>query len=146
MTFPYRYNRGKDIIYRKAVYTFNHQLLFGRRLYYERISCPDLSGLSHSYMDYKTERGKLNFPDFSELQKAIETLDNAFVEMVASLSDEDLSRTVTFTTTRGTAEYALCIFIMQYANHGTHHRGQISQILDEMGVENNFSGIAPKYD
>ncbi len=25
--------------------------------------------------------------------------------------------------------------------HGVHHRGQISQILDEMGVDNNFSGI-----
>jgi uncharacterized damage-inducible protein DinB len=25
--------------------------------------------------------------------------------------------------------------------HETHHRGQISQLLDEMGIEHDFSGI-----
>jgi uncharacterized damage-inducible protein DinB len=25
--------------------------------------------------------------------------------------------------------------------HGTHHRGQISQILDELKIDNDYSGI-----
>jgi uncharacterized damage-inducible protein DinB len=29
----------------------------------------------------------------------------------------------------------------QLIAHGTHHRGQISQVLDELGIDNNYSGI-----
>ena len=29
----------------------------------------------------------------------------------------------------------------QLFEHGTHHRGQVSQILDELGVEHDFCGI-----
>jgi uncharacterized damage-inducible protein DinB len=31
--------------------------------------------------------------------------------------------------------------LLHVLNHHTHHRGQISQILDAMGIENDYSGI-----
>lgn len=31
--------------------------------------------------------------------------------------------------------------LLHVLNHHTHHRGQISQILDAMGVENDYSGL-----
>ena len=109
-------------------------------------SCPELSGLAINYMDRNLEYGKINFSDFSELKVALEASDNGFEEMLNSLNDVDLKRVVNFTTRGGTIEYTLGILILQYANHGIHHRGQISQILDEMGIENNFSIFSPKYD
>jgi len=111
-----------------------------------KASCPEISGLIHKYLEYTSEQVKTSFTDFSELKVAIETLDSAFLEMVGSLTDEDLKKTVSFIRPQFKLEYQLGVFIIQYANHGTHHRGQISQILDEMGIDNNFSSIAPHYD
>jgi uncharacterized damage-inducible protein DinB len=94
-------------------------------------------------MEYKIEPGK---SDFYELQTMLEILDNAFIEMVEALTDEDLKKTVSLNLPNIKLDYPLGVFIMQYANHGTHHRGQISQILDEMNIGNDFSSIAPQYD
>jgi uncharacterized damage-inducible protein DinB len=30
-------------------------------------------------------------------------------------------------------------------NHQTHHRGQIAVLLDQMGIENDYSGILNKF-
>jgi uncharacterized damage-inducible protein DinB len=35
----------------------------------------------------------------------------------------------------------LSFMISQLVVHGTHHRGQISQILDELKIDSDFSGI-----
>ncbi|HEX9060324.1 MAG TPA: DinB family protein [Clostridia bacterium] len=111
-----------------------------------KASCPEVGGLNHKYIDYRLDPGNNTFQDFSEIQAALETLDSAFVEMVESVTDEDLKKIVLFNLPKIKLEYPLGIFIMQYLNHGTHHRGQISQILDEMGIDNNFSSIAPQYE
>jgi uncharacterized damage-inducible protein DinB len=135
---------------RKSYYKSLHGLLdhiAGGALFFQRAikaSYPEVGGLDHKYFERKTEHGKINFPSFTELKTAIETLDSSFVKMVESLNDEDLKKTVTITHIN--KEFSLGVFIMQYANHGTHHRGQISQILDEMGIDNNFSNIAPQYN
>jgi uncharacterized damage-inducible protein DinB len=31
--------------------------------------------------------------------------------------------------------------LSQILTHGTHHRGQLSQVLDELKIDNNYSGI-----
>jgi uncharacterized damage-inducible protein DinB len=36
--------------------------------------------------------------------------------------------------------------LMQWFNHQTHHRGQASVQLDELGVENDFSGLQDRID
>ncbi len=134
---------------RKSYYNSLHGLfehIVGAALYLQKIikaSCPEIRGLDHRYMGFDARPGQNSFP---ELQGALEALDTAFVEMVESLSDEDLKKTILFNLPQVKLEYSMAIFIMQYANHGTHHRGQISQILDEMGIDNNFSSIAPQYD
>lgn len=123
--------------------------IVGGALYFQKFiktSYPEIGGLNHKYMEYKIESGKENSPGFSELQTALETLDSASVEMVGSLTDEDLNKTICLTFPQAKLEYPMAVLIMQYANHGTHHRGQISQILDEMGIDNNFSSIAPQYE
>ncbi|KNY28299.1 DinB family protein [Pseudobacteroides cellulosolvens] len=126
---------------------FEH--IVGGALFFQKIikeSCPEINGLNHKYLDLKIEPGKDDTIDFVELRAALEVLDGAFVEMVESLSDEDLKKTIYFNLPQVKLEFSLGVFIMQYSNHGTHHRGQISQILDEMGIENNFSSIAPHYE
>ena len=49
---------------------------------------------------------------------------------------------VSYTDSKGNAvEIPAEGALLHLFNHHTHHRGQISQILDEMGIENDFSGL-----
>jgi uncharacterized damage-inducible protein DinB len=34
--------------------------------------------------------------------------------------------------------------LMQMFNHATHHRGQISGLLDMLGIDNDYSAIFPR--
>lgn len=144
-------SEGDRIQERKSYYKslqgiFEH--IVGGALFFQKIfkeSCPEIDGLNHKYMDFKIEQGE-SPKDFFELQAALEVLDGAIVDVVESLNDEDLKKTIYFNLPQVKLEFSLGVFIMQYSNHGTHHRGQISQILDEMGIENNFSSIAPHYE
>jgi len=47
----------------------------------------------------------------------------------------------------GKAEAGISIWniFMQYIVHQTHHRGQISQLLDELGVEHDIGNVWPLY-
>jgi uncharacterized damage-inducible protein DinB len=68
--------------------------------------------------------------------------DQATVDMVASLSDKDLDSPVKLNWYEGNPPSVPLRFMLhQLLMHGTHHRGQLSQILDELGVEHDFSGI-----
>ncbi len=82
----------------------------------------------------------LSADQWSELKKIAAVSDQATVDYVAGLADSDFLQPVKVDWFRGKPEavplyYLLSIII----SHGIHHRGQISQILDEMGIENNFS-------
>ena len=106
----------------------------------------ELSCLSHEFIHHKLEHGKINFPDFSELKRALITLDDAYVAIAEGSSDEYLNKPVALETPYGTMNQTLVFTLLRYVTHCTHHRGQVSQILDEMGIPNDYSRIAEKYD
>lgn len=107
---------------------------------------PELKCLEHKYVDHQLEQGKLNFPDFEELKTALQTLDDAYVEIANSSTEAYLNKPLTITTPYGPMNQTLTFTLLRYVNHSTHHRGQVSQILDEMGVPNDYSRIAEQYD
>jgi uncharacterized damage-inducible protein DinB len=41
-------------------------------------------------------------------------------------------------------ERPLWQLLMQWFNHHTHHRGQVSVQLDALGIENDYSGLLDK--
>lgn len=88
------------------------------------------------------EGDQLSAEDWTELKRAAAVGDKATVDFVASLSEADLSRPVKLDWFGGKPDSVPLHWLLS-SNfvHGTHHRGQISQILDEMGVEHDFSGI-----
>lgn len=137
---------------RKSFYVSLHGLLdhiAASTLFFQRMikaSFPEASSLSHKYLNFQNERGKMAFPDFNELKAALTVLDNAFIEFANTLSDEDVNKPVAFPTPSGMANHTLSLVLFKFINHGTHHRGQISQILDELNIDNDFSGIAANYD
>ncbi|GMO44560.1 MAG: hypothetical protein Ta2B_25530 [Termitinemataceae bacterium] len=68
--------------------------------------------------------------------------DDSFLDFVTKLTDDDFAREIKwFSGDMVTVSYALnCLLV-----HQTHHQGQLSQILDELKIDNDFSSIPPKF-
>jgi uncharacterized damage-inducible protein DinB len=88
------------------------------------------------------ESQKLSPAEWSAMKKACAIADQATVDLVLALSEGELAHPIETKWYGGNPPAVpLCFFLHQVYVHGIHHRGQISQILDEMGVENDYSGI-----
>lgn len=80
--------------------------------------------------------------DFEKLRAMRDRLDALLGRFTAELTDGDLAAVIDYTNSRGQrVRYVFWQALMHMFNHETHHRGQIAEILDEMGVENDYSNI-----
>lgn len=113
-------------------------LYFQREL---RRSYPSAASLAHPFLDRRTVYRELNFPSFAELAAVIAATDRAFVDFASEVTEGDLARVIPVESLQGTEERTTLLLLLQALNHATHHRGQISQLLDEMGIANDYSGI-----
>ena len=76
--------------------------------------------------------------DFDELTKKRELTDNRLDRLVASLDDTRLSGTLKFrrlSGDKGELTLPVSIVMMQLFNHQTHHRGQVTTLLMQCGVD-----------
>ena len=76
--------------------------------------------------------------DFDELTKKRELTDNRLDRLVASLDDTRLSGTLKFrrlSGDKGELTLPVSIVLMQLFNHQTHHRGQVTTLLMQCGVD-----------
>ena len=88
------------------------------------------------------EGEKLGAAQWEELKAACAKGDQATIDFIAALDEADLYAPIPLDWYGGKpASVPLCFLLSQSFTHGIHHRGQISQILDEMGVEHDFSGM-----
>ena len=113
-------------------------LYFQREL---RRSYPSAASLAHPFLERRTVYRQLNFPSFAELEEVVEATDRAFIDLASELTDGDLARVIPVESVHGVEQRTTLLVLLQALNHAAHHRGQISQILDEMGIENDYSGI-----
>jgi len=76
--------------------------------------------------------------DFDELTKKRELTDNRLDRLVASLDDTRLAGTLTFrrlSGDKGKLTLPVSIVMLQLFNHQTHHRGQVTTLLMQCGVD-----------
>jgi uncharacterized damage-inducible protein DinB len=89
-----------------------------------------------------TEGEKLSDLEWAELRKNCALADQVTIELIEALTEEELAHPIKIDWYRGKPDSVPLSFLLhQVYVHGIHHRGQISQILDEMGIEHDFSGI-----
>lgn len=68
--------------------------------------------------------------------------DAALRSLVAEIAEGEFGKRVAYKTTDGTPlERTLWHALVQVLNHGTHHRGEISAMLDRAGVENDYNSF-----
>lgn len=90
----------------------------------------------------KIPEGSLSEAQWKELEAATAAIDAAYVGMAEALKESDRDLPVKIEWYGGNpASVPLSFMLSQLLVHNTHHRGQISQILDSLKIENDYSGI-----
>jgi uncharacterized damage-inducible protein DinB len=86
--------------------------------------------------------GLLSEAQWKELTASLDAVDKGYVALTEALRDGDLDRNVEVNWYGGKpATVPLAFMLQQLVSHNIHHRGQISQILDELKIDNDYSMI-----
>lgn len=79
---------------------------------------------------------QLLFSNIRELSAHRVWLDQIIVEWSRSITESDLDHTLNYTSMQGvTADKSFYALVMHFFNHQTHHRGQVTTLLSQAGVE-----------
>lgn len=108
--------------------TLNH-LVVGDQLWLDR-----LEGVPTSITSLDQEL----HDDFDALTRKREHIDNRLDRWVSSLDEARLNGTLTFrrlSGDKGELTLPMPIVMMQFFNHQTHHRGQVTTLLMQCGVD-----------
>lgn len=75
--------------------------------------------------------------EFSELRDERMGTDAAITNWVASLTEDDLGGTLSYTSIVDAAprHYPLWFAVSHFFNHQTHHRGQLTTLLAQRGID-----------
>lgn len=76
------------------------------------------------------------FTDFAALAAHRKMLDGAIEDWVQSLTDDDLGYVLHYANSKGVeSDRLLFSLVLHFFNHQTHHRGQVSTLLFQAGVD-----------
>ena len=76
------------------------------------------------------------FPRLSTVQDRWREVETGVREYLAGLKEEALARPVTYTNLKGeTWTYPLWRMLLHLVNHQTYHRGQVTTLLRQLGVQ-----------
>lgn len=90
-----------------------------------------LEGRPHGY----TARNTPTAPPLAELWSAVQRLDDWYIDYVAGLSDAQLAERVAFQFVGGgDGNMSRLEIVLHLVNHGTYHRGFVSDMLNQVGV------------
>lgn len=126
-----RANRGAWF---KSVHgTFNHLLLCDR-LWLGRFTHQPYPATS---LDQEL------FHDWDEMKRERVKTDDAIDAWLASLSDDDLQKPFSFTGIINPQERTIVLWavVAHMFNHQTHHRGQITMLMEQMGYDSGATDL-----
>jgi len=83
------------------------------------------------------------YADFAVLRSEREAEDNRIIEWVASLSPQDVDGYLFYTSIVNPEpwRYPLWFALSHFFNHQTHHRGQVTTLLTQLGVDVGFTDL-----
>jgi uncharacterized damage-inducible protein DinB len=131
--------------YKSILGTLNH--LLGATIGWmgRVIECvPDLADLSAKIPEitYSREPGAMQWTTLEDFRPVQETADGVLVDLIDRMPEEQFTQEITYKNWRG-EEYTRVTWyvLLHFFNHQTHHRGVVSTLLDQMGVENDYSNV-----
>lgn len=84
---------------------------------------------------------ELHWKTLSEYNSVRVKLDDVIERMVNTLTPEQYLKEFTMKGRRGDVTTIVWRNLLLFFNHHIHHRGGLSLILDQLGIENNFSTL-----
>lgn len=87
-------------------------------------------------IEQPTRLDQMLFKDLGRLSQQRTRLDSIIINWIAELSEDDLNVVLTYHNTQGVAankRYSSLVY--HFFNHQTHHRGQVSTLLLQAGVD-----------
>lgn len=83
-----------------------------------------------------TALDQLLYPDFSQLQQARAQIDDLFLVLCADLNEQHLQQVLSYKNMKGEPMRKRFASLLQHLfNHQTHHRGQLTTLFSQMGVD-----------
>ncbi len=83
-----------------------------------------------------TALSEMLYSTFSAYAPAREQIDALYIAFIASLSDEALAAAVSYHNSRGEPQTKTVGLVLSHVfNHQTHHRGQVTTLLSQMGLD-----------
>ncbi|GMO17181.1 MAG: hypothetical protein Ta2A_26250 [Treponemataceae bacterium] len=86
--------------------------------------------------------GSLTEADWQKVKTLVAGANQAYVDFVTALTDAELDVSMKWFTGE---TVPLSFMLNSLIPHQVHHQGAIAQILDELKVNNDFSGIAVQF-
>jgi uncharacterized damage-inducible protein DinB len=112
-------------------------------MFKEAVAQNDAASKALAALPASLPKGPFSEAQWKQLAADFEAADSAYVSFARALADADLKSPVKVAWFRGNPESVPLFFMLnQVTTHGTHHRGQVSQILDAMKIDNDYSGVA----
>lgn len=121
-----RRKRDEGIFFRSIHNTLNHILLA------DRVWLGRLTGEPFAV----TGLDQVLYDDFDELTAAREQTDRDLIDYVAGCDDDSLSQPFTYRNFAGEeTTLPLLVVLTHVFNHQTHHRGQVTALLSQAGID-----------
>ena len=86
-------------------------------------------------------QGELTEEMWDDLKNRMAALDKVFVDFTSALTDAEMDTPVKPPWLQGKS-VPMYFMLNAFVIHQVHHHGQISQILDELNVDNDFSSVS----
>jgi uncharacterized damage-inducible protein DinB len=118
--------------------TLNH-ILLADRIWLGRFATafPDMTALQRADLvqQFSSLRDEL-YADFTELNVQRMAIDEVISRFADELTDAQLAGAMKYSNSQGQArEHPTWVAVAHMFNHQTHHRGQLSTLLDQLGYD-----------
>ncbi|KZN34118.1 DinB family protein [Pseudoalteromonas luteoviolacea] len=131
-------SKDRGAFFGSILATLNH-ILVGDIIWLTRFATHPDKFAALEYMDsieYPSALDQIIYPNFADLKKARFKMDNVIIEFASQLNDKALGSELTYLSTKGEHFNKNFGYLVQhFFNHQTHHRGQLSALLNQAGVE-----------
>lgn len=87
-------------------------------------------------VDAPTSLSQILHPDLDQLERARSMMDEIIIRMCSEAGEHDYNASLRYVTTKGQAfENEFAIVVQHFFNHQTHHRGQVTTLLSQAGID-----------